>query len=202
MAFEWNDIPDDPDQVRRPRKSKFDWGPPISSGKGGGGGGGGSGLTATIRIVRKGDAGAVIEKLAASLKGPTRVKIGFPAGEASSSNIMKAIYNEFGTRGGRSGGGWGGPIPERPFMRNSVKRNEEKYRDQLRSAAKAILKGEIELENVLRRLGITGQYDIQAEITATLTPPNAPATIKRKGSSHPLIDTGAMRAAVTWKIDE
>jgi hypothetical protein len=34
-----------------------------------------------------------------------------------------------------------------------------------------------------------------------MTPPNSPVTIALKGSSKPLIDTGEMRGAVTWKVD-
>ncbi|MBG6211683.1 hypothetical protein IWQ49_006374 [Labrenzia sp. EL_126] len=43
----------------------------------------------------------------AKLSGPKKVKVGFPAGEADSDNIMKAIWNHFGTAGGASGGGVG-----------------------------------------------------------------------------------------------
>jgi hypothetical protein len=42
--------------------------------------------------------------------------------------------------------------------------------------------------------------DIQHEITVLRHPPNAPATIRAKGSSKPLIDTGEMRQSVTYQI--
>lgn len=113
---------------------------------------------------------------------------------------MKAIWNEFGTRGGASGGGWGGPIPERPFMRNSLRNNKAKYKTVLAKSAKAILFGQTSTKVVLTKLGILAQGDIQEEITALSSPPNSPVTIALKGSSKPLIDTGAMRQSVTWKI--
>jgi hypothetical protein len=128
------------------------------------------------------------------------VKAGFPASEAEQSNIMKAIFNEFGTRGGASGGGWGGPIPERPFMRNAMRNNRAKYRDALRTSAAKLLTGKTTLTQVMSKLGIVAQGDIQAEITAMQSPSNSPVTIKLKGSSHPLIADGEMRAAVTWKV--
>lgn len=134
--------------------------------------------------------------------GPTRVKVGFPSGEASGENINKAIWNEFGTRGGASGGGWGGPIPERPFMRNTMRDQANAYRNSLKLAAKAVLNGTLSLLTVMQRLGIKAVGDIQTEITALNSPPNSPTTIALKGSSNPLIDTGEMRQAVTYKVDE
>lgn len=127
--------------------------------------------------------------------GPSQVKVGFPAG---STNVDKAIWNEFGTRGG----GWGGPIPERPFMRNSLRNNTAKYKSMLKKSAAQIVTGKASVRVVLARLGITAQQDIQTEITSLRSPPNAAMTIALKGSSNPLIDTGEMRQSVTWKYDE
>lgn len=129
------------------------------------------------------------------------VKVGFPSGSASADNISKAVWNEFGTRGGRSGGGWGGPIPERPFMRNTMRSNKGKYRSALKAAAKSVLDGTASVDGVLTKLGIMGQGDVQAEITALTSPPNSPVTIALKGSSKPLIDTGEMRGSVTYKVE-
>ena len=136
-----------------------------------------------------------------SRSGPDRVKVGFPASKADQSDINKAIWNEFGTRGGASGGGWGGPIPERPFMRNAMRNNKTKYRAALRTSASKILLGTTSLTTVLNKLGSLAQGDIQDEITSLRSPPNAALTIALKGSSNPLINTGAMRAAVTWMLE-
>ena len=54
---------------------------------------------------------------------------------------------------------------------------------------------------MLNKLGILAQGDIQAEITSLMTPALSPRTIRAKGSSKPLIDTGAMRQAVTWMVE-
>ncbi len=128
------------------------------------------------------------------------MKAGFPSGEADAENIQKAIWNEFGTRGGASGGGWGGPIPERPFMRNAMRNNRSKYRDALKASAAKLLTGKTTLRQVMSKLGIEAQGDIQSEITSLSSPPNSPVTIALKGSSNPLIDDGEMRATVTWKV--
>lgn len=142
------------------------------------------------------------KKLPRAITGPSKVKVGFPAGKSSGSNIEKAIWNEFGTRGGASGGGWGGPIPERPFLRNAIRDNRSKYKAGMAKAAASLLRGETGMQTVLSKLGIMAQGDIQGEITSLTTPPNSPVTVALKGSSKPLIDSGAMRQAVTWKVDE
>lgn len=152
-------------------------------------------FTATVRRKRH-------MKLPTTIDGPKKVKVGFPAGEAGGSVIERAIYNEFGTQGGASGGGWGGPVPERPFMRNSMRDNRSKYKSGMTTAAKGILRGDTALRTVLSKLGIMAQGDIQSEITSLSSPPNSPVTIELKGSSKPLIDSGEMRQAVTYKVDE
>lgn len=124
------------------------------------------------------------------------VAVGFPAGKVKATEIQKALWNEFGTKGG----GWGGPIPERPFMRNSIRNNKAKYQAALKSSGAKILVGNGDMEMALRRLGILAQGDIQSEITSLASPPNSPVTIKLKGSSNPLIDTGRMRQSVTWEL--
>lgn len=143
-----------------------------------------------------------LSKVQTSLRGPKKVKVGFPAGEADSDNIMKAVWNHFGTRGGASGGGWGGPIPERPFLSNAMRDNRSSYRSAMKASASKLLTGKTDIKTVLSKLGTKAQGDVQEEITALSSPPNSPVTIELKGSSNPLIDSGELRNSVTWKIDE
>ena len=106
-----------------------------------------------------------------------------------------AVWNEFGT----DGGGWGGPIPERPFFRQAL--------NGAKSELHPILRAHIDPETMIvtRRvgglLGTALQGRVQKSITALNTPPNAPTTIILKGSSNPLLDTGFLRQAVTYRID-
>jgi hypothetical protein len=150
----------------------------------------------TSRVVRK-----VHVKVPTRLPGPQRVKVGFPSGEADQDIINRAIWNNFGTKGGASGGGWGGPIPERPFMQNAMRANQIRYVTAMRSSAAKIVRGETTLTQTIQKLGIFAQGHIQEEITSLSSPPNSPVTIALKGSSSPLIDTGEMRGAVTFKAD-
>jgi len=124
--------------------------------------------------------------------GPRQVEVGFPGEKVEGGIIERAIYNEFGTE----------RIPERPFFRNAVRQNRTKYREGMKIAARKLLAGQETLRGALSKLGIMAQGDIQEEITNLRDPPNTESTIERKGSSNPLIDTGEMRQAVTWRIRE
>ncbi|QIG74962.1 putative RNA polymerase protein [Rhizobium phage RHph_I65] len=134
--------------------------------------------------------------------GPSHVKVGFPAGKSDGAVINRAIWNHYGTRGGASGGGWGGPIPARPFILNTIRGNRRKYLDALKTSAAKLVRGETTLHQVLTKLGIVVQGDIQAEIDSGDFVPNSPTTVAMKGSSRPLIDTGEMRQKVTWQVTD
>ncbi|MXN51909.1 hypothetical protein GR158_12325 [Shinella sp. AETb1-6] len=155
-------------------------------------------MSFTVDVVRR--RRVDLSKIQLSLRGPKKVKVGFPSGEADSDNIQKAVWNEFGTRGGASGGGWGGPVPERPFLRNAMRDNKGKYRNGMRASAAKLLTGKTSISVVLAKLGIMAQGDVQESITSLQSPPNSPTTIELKGSSNPLIDSGEMRGAVTYKV--
>lgn len=147
----------------------------------------------TARVERKGDARQILDRIRESVSGPSAVKVGFPEGRAAGGVIERAVFNEFGTSRG---------VPERPFFRNAMADNKTKYRAMTRAEARRILAGEATMASALGDLGIMAQGDIQQSIVSLRTPPNAPATIARKGSSNPLIDTGEMRQAVTYLIEE
>ena len=95
-----------------------------------------------------------------------------------------AFFNEFGTL----------KIPMRPFFRNAINDNTKKWFASLQQL--------IAYDNAraLDRVGEIVRSDIVNSITNLRTPPNSEATIKRKGSSNPLIDTGLLRRSVTYKV--
>lgn len=88
-------------------------------------------------------------------------------------------------------------IPPRPFFRNAIDNNMQKWLDFL--GRDLVNTNNAELS--YNRLGEMARGDIVESITQLDTPPNAPKTIARKGSSNPLIDTGFLRANVTFKVD-
>lgn len=125
------------------------------------------------------------------LTGPTQVHVGFPAGKSDSDIVARAVWNHYGTSRG---------IPARPFMFNAIRKNKKNIKRYLNKTAPEVLRGESSLHMVLSRLGILTQGYVQDEITELRNPPNHPDTIRQKGSSNPLIDTGEMRGAVTYKV--
>ena len=100
-----------------------------------------------------------------------------------------AAWNEFGTE----------TIPERPFFRNALAESE-------RSVGR-ILQGGLDTkkmvvdEQLAGRVGAHVQGKIQESITALKEPPNAPSTVRAKGSSDPLMDTGTLRNSVAWEVE-
>ena len=104
-----------------------------------------------------------------------------------SSNLATiAAANEFGTQ----------HIPERSFLRATVDANAASYGQDLDAAVQAHIDGETPLPVGLARLGARVEGDVKQYMTDLQDPPNAPATIERKGSSNPLIDTGRLRASI------
>lgn len=120
-------------------------------------------------------------------KSYTQIGIQKDAGEEDGQAIAAiGAYNEFGTE----------RIPSRPFMRSTFDEQRTKTKAIIEHQYGKILKGET---SVKRALGSIGEYmegEVKKKITTLKTPPNAPSTIARKGSSNPLIDTGRMRASI------
>lgn len=120
---------------------------------------------------------------------PGSVKVGFPRG-SEQDVLNKAFWNEYGTE----------RIPPRPFMRNSLKKNLKKYKRFIKTKLSRITLLRTQQTTVLNKLGLMAQGDIQTEIRVLNKPINAASTVRQKGSSNPLIDTGEMRQAVTYEI--
>jgi hypothetical protein len=62
------------------------------------------------------------------------------------------------------------------------------------------LRGIVSLAHELTAVGEFIASDFRRKITTLRSPPNAPSTVAKKGSSNPLIDTGAMRQSVRSRI--
>lgn len=121
-----------------------------------------------------------------------QVRVGFQQGEASQDGVDMcdiAAWNELGTE----------HSPSRPFLRKSVDENVDKINGFLQSKKSDLVRGK-SAEQVLKEIGIFQKDLIQEKITEGSFTPNAPATIKKKGSDKPLIDTGRMRQSVNYVI--
>jgi len=112
------------------------------------------------------------------------------AGQHDDSTLSMAqvgAVNEFGTQ----------HIPARPWLNPGVASGNAEYYDII---TKTMADGGTP-EQALNKVGVVAVGKVQKYMTDLRTPPNAASTIKKKGSSNPLIDSGAMRQSVTYKID-
>lgn len=139
-----------------------------------------------------------LDRLRQRLVGDNRVvNVGVPEGKREEDGTpvaMIAAVHEFGSP---SQG-----IPERPFLRAAVQRNRQKYVRLNRINLVKMLRGQATVEQALGQLGEMAKGDVQTEIRSGDFAPLKPATIKRKGSSRPLIDTGQMVQSIAWELGD
>lgn len=154
-------------------------------------------MTATIKVKENGFA----ERLRVlSELGKLEVAVGVleekgaapKRGAADMTVLMVATIHEFGAPAAG--------IPQRSFVRAYV----DEHRDQIRAWQREILTpvfaGKVTATQALNRLGAKISGGIQARISAGIPPALAQETVDRKGSSTPLIDTGQLRASITWVV--
>lgn len=92
-------------------------------------------------------------------------------------------------------------IPARPFMRPAVEENGPEWVRQLGEGAKAAANGGIAPRDVLEMVVLRAAGDVAKKIQQVNSPALKPATVKRKGSSKPLVDTGQMIQSITGKVE-
>jgi hypothetical protein len=137
--------------------------------------------------------------------GRTECAVGFPKGKGlksahyptGASILEVAVWNNFGAPRAN--------IPARPFMNQATPKIVEAANALALQIAKANRSKPLnpaEYEKMYEALGQQSRGIIQHTITTGNFAPNAPSTILRKKSSRPLIDSGDMRAAVTYAVRE
>lgn len=132
------------------------------------------------------------------------------------SDALVGIPQEKNTRGGEPIGNAallyihtnGSPIrgiPARPVIEPAIAAdgNRQVISKELSEAARAIFQNDPSAAyNYLRRAGMAGRNAAASWFTDARNnwAPNTPSTIRRKGSDKPLIDTGALRRAITFVV--
>ena len=103
-------------------------------------------------------------------------------------------------------------IPPRPFMRPTIAKQANEWRDIAAKGALAILNGKTTSDKVMEAIGLKAAGDIRKMISSIWSPPLSPHTIAarlRKRSDKktlglldkPLIDTGLMFATLTNTVE-
>jgi hypothetical protein len=141
--------------------------------------------------------------------GKARVMVGVPADKASRSgdtinNAALAYIQENGAPEVN--------IPPRPFMKPGVASVQPQIAAGLKKAGEFALQGRSDaVDRQFHRVGAIGRDAIKAKITDGPFVPLKPSTIaarksKRKSRNNtdvkPLIDTGALRASISYVIRE
>lgn len=102
-----------------------------------------------------------------------------------------ALYNDLGTVNS----------PSRPFMRNSVDLHQDEIKAVAQEAVMEIISGGTARE-VLEVVGNFLSDLMIEEIEEGNYEANSQSTISRKGSAHPLIDTGGMKNSIRSIVKE
>lgn len=120
------------------------------------------------------------------------IAVGFPAGSTDQSEVNKAIWNNYGTK----------TIPARDFMDRASKEIQENWKEQRVALAHQVNDDGIDVKAAFETAGLAAVGEIVRAIDDTYSPENADSTIKKKGSSHPLIDKGSMKQSATYVVRE
>lgn len=123
-----------------------------------------------------------------------RIDVGVLDGDAPHGAVTMgelAAWMEFGTE----------TIPERSFIRAWFDAAEPHLREDLRKLMESVVAGKRTKEEALELLGMRAVGQIQERISAGVPPENAPSTIAKKGSATPLIDSGALRSSINFRVE-
>lgn len=144
----------------------------------------------TVSLYKKGGGVAFLQRIKQALIGPTTYEVGLPKDAVDKDIIQRAAWNEFGTK----------RIPARPFMRISTESNRRKYELNFIRDARRLSVGATTIRQVLDEAGREAAQDMKKTIDNFVPPRNAASTVRKKGFDHPLIETGEMKDAITYKL--
>jgi hypothetical protein len=133
-------------------------------------------------------------------KDRPQIAVGVLASDAGKSEgattvLDIATWNEFGTKDSK-----GERIPARSFIRGWFDENRAQAQKRLKGLLQKVIKGDLTEDQALEQFGLWAQAGIQQRMAQGIPPPNAESTVKQKGSSTPLIDTGVLRSSVSFEI--
>jgi len=103
-----------------------------------------------------------------------------------------AMVHEYGSKDGR--------IPDRSFIRSTCDAKREEHINWLKDLEARVFKDQLTVKQALSIMGEVVSKDMVQTINNFIPPPLKPATIKRKKSSKPLIDTGRLKGSITHEV--
>ena len=91
-------------------------------------------------------------------------------------------------------------IPARPFMSIAAKPAMKAIKPIQAAMLKKVNADLIDIEKVQVVAAPVAVNEFKKTIKTLNSPPNKPSTVKNKGSSNPLIDTGLLRQSITYQV--
>lgn len=91
-------------------------------------------------------------------------------------------------------------LVERSYLRSTLSEKKQKYTDNMAKQTKKVVKDGIDPKAAFALVGEDAAADVKMKITNGDFAPLKEATIKRKGSSKPLIDEGQLRQDISSEV--
>ncbi|MEI6807032.1 MAG: hypothetical protein WCK49_11125 [Myxococcaceae bacterium] len=91
-------------------------------------------------------------------------------------------------------------IPQRSFIRDTHDLNLRANLKRLKRMQEQVLMGKLTQHEALTFLGEVASKQMTSRINQGIAPALKPATIKHKGSSTPLIDTGQLKGSIGFEV--
>ena len=144
------------------------------------------------------DAERQLKELHRRMRGKGQVLVGLPKGSNNypdgTSVVEVGVIHEFGSDARN--------IPQRSFLRSAMVKNRGKYKKLFRKLAKEIVDGKSDKRRALGIVGLTAMRDVKDRITDLKSPPLANKFRKDGSVGNPLVDTGHLRQAITYVLEE
>ena len=139
-----------------------------------------------------------VHEFGADINHPGGTSYGYASKAAADRNDVRFLksgrgYMELGVTGPHII-----KIPARPWLNPGVASGNAEYL----SIIEKTLANDGTMTQALNKVGVVAVGKVQKYMTDLRTPPNAASTIKKKGSSNPLIDSGILRSSVTYKLTQ
>lgn len=92
-------------------------------------------------------------------------------------------------------------IPARPFLRGGIRSNLPRFSRLSARLLRNVAQGAQTLRGALELVGHDAAGAVKRYITSGAIEANAPSTIKKKGSSQPLVDDAQLRQSITSVVE-
>ena len=92
-------------------------------------------------------------------------------------------------------------IPERAFLRNGYDESKDEIIAKAENLLGQVIGGKMSADNLFEIIGLLMKSRIQDYARDLDSPPNHPYTVQRKGTNNPLIKSGEMINAISYKVE-